>query len=405
VGLGEHLRGMVCPPELVGVKRYLVVDLLRGLAAIAVLVWHYQQLFFLYPGAELAASFRSSKPLYWLLGPLYELGAAAVQLFWMISGFVFCAVYASGRATTRDFIVHRLARLYPLHLLTLLMVAVLQAISFSAVGEAQLYGNNDIYHFVGQLFMASNWFPAAAVSFNGPIWSISVEVLIYAVFWATRPILYRFGVVGPAIIALLSFQAIKWAGAPPRSVWECSFYFFSGVSLCIVYLQVHDMRNALTFAAIVSLITGLTLQELAIDKLVRLELPLQSTGFVLLACAAESWSLGRVARRVAWIGDNTYGSYLWHVPIQIVALIVLDRFVGSRAVAFSPVFFLGFMTSVMLVARLSFIVFEDPMRRAIRDRFDSKFLQKAAIRSRPLHCSELRVHGPVTVESIKLPCH
>lgn len=42
---------------------------------------------------------------------------------------------------------------------------------------------NDLYYFVLQLFVASDWGLQAGDSFNGPIWSISVELLVYVIFF------------------------------------------------------------------------------------------------------------------------------------------------------------------------------------------------------------------------------
>ena len=64
------------------------------------------------------------QPARWLLAPFYDYGFYAVQLFWIISGFVFAAVYFDRAVTGRAFAANRFARLYPLHLLTLLVVAL-----------------------------------------------------------------------------------------------------------------------------------------------------------------------------------------------------------------------------------------------------------------------------------------
>jgi peptidoglycan/LPS O-acetylase OafA/YrhL len=89
-------------------------------------------------------------------------------------------------------------------------------------------------------------------------------------------------------------------------------------------------------------------------------------GLLLLLCGSEALGLGTIAARARWIGDNTYGVYLWHVPVQIAALIVIDAWVGNRAVVSQPWFLLAFVALVMLIARFSFIIFEKPARSTIR---------------------------------------
>jgi peptidoglycan/LPS O-acetylase OafA/YrhL len=90
---------------------------------------------------------------------------------------------ASKAITYKEFFVLRFSRLYPLHFFTLLLVLALQAIYFSQKDYFFVYQDNDVLHFIYQLFFASNWGFEKGASFNGPIWSISVEVLIFCFFF------------------------------------------------------------------------------------------------------------------------------------------------------------------------------------------------------------------------------
>ncbi|MBL8581747.1 MAG: acyltransferase, partial [Rhizobiaceae bacterium] len=133
-------------------RHYTAVDLLRGLAALAVLLWHYQHFWFPPAGQPATLPPLVQLPLSGTLWPFYLYGHYAVQLFWVISGFVFAAVYAGRRPSAASFFGARFARLYPLHFVTLLLVAVLQFWSISALGYFQIYLYNDLYHFVLNVF-------------------------------------------------------------------------------------------------------------------------------------------------------------------------------------------------------------------------------------------------------------
>ena len=89
-------------------------------------------------------------------------------------------------------------------------------------------------------------------------------------------------------------------------------------------------------------------------------------GILLLFCAIEAAERGHHFHAVRWIGDNTYGTYLWHVPLQIGILTILDHFAISRSIALSPAFFVGFMALVIALARVSFLYFERPARGKLR---------------------------------------
>jgi peptidoglycan/LPS O-acetylase OafA/YrhL len=225
------------PPEK-KIGHLYAVDFARGLAALSILVWHYQQFFF--PNADTPKMTvpRESQPFYHQLSIFYQQGAHAVEFFWLISGFVFAAVYVVGkRTTTREFASNRFARLYPLHFLTLLIVALLQIISLRLVGHEQIVGNNDLWHFILNVFFASSWGNQQNLSFNAPIWSVSVEVLIYALFWLSVTKLYRFGIAGPAVLALAAWLIhFHFMGAHEDQdyIFYCIFYFFAGTTLFLL---------------------------------------------------------------------------------------------------------------------------------------------------------------------------
>src|SRR4051812_39451788 len=190
VGATSHVdvapgRGTGLAAETNG-QKLLGLEVLRFACAMAVLVWHYQHFTFMgsAPGPDFV---REQQPFFGLLGFFYEYGALAVPVFWTISGFVFCWKYAADisdrKVTGKRFFVLRFSRLYPLHVATLLVVALLQAAWLHRNGNYFVYPDNSLPAFGLQLFMASNW-AELPYSFNGPIWSVSAEVLIYALFFA-----------------------------------------------------------------------------------------------------------------------------------------------------------------------------------------------------------------------------
>src|SRR5215467_7767481 len=143
-------------------RRLTSLDALRGVAALAVVVWHWQHFFGI--GGTFADGWtREMQPFFWLLKPLYLQGWAAVDLFFALSGFVFFWLYADAirtRATgAGEFALLRVSRLYPLHLLMLIAVAMLQAAFLRAHGQFFIYQANDTPHFLAHLFFIQNWWP------------------------------------------------------------------------------------------------------------------------------------------------------------------------------------------------------------------------------------------------------
>ena len=133
------------------VRHFYFVDFIRGISALVVLVWHYQH-FFWTPQTGLDID-KTAQPFYALLMPFYTNGYWAVQLFWMISGFVFAYVYAQRKTDAVTYFTNRFSRLYPLHFVTLIIVAVLQYISMKCLGYFQIASFNDIWHFFLNIFI------------------------------------------------------------------------------------------------------------------------------------------------------------------------------------------------------------------------------------------------------------
>lgn len=105
--------------------------------------------------------------------------AIGVSFFFVLSGFIL--TYAYDRSTgnwTMRFYVSRVARIWPIHLVTLAAAFVyIHVVEYpgSLVNPSQFFGN---------LFLVHAWYPsiASVFSYNAVAWSISVEFAFYLVF-------------------------------------------------------------------------------------------------------------------------------------------------------------------------------------------------------------------------------
>jgi len=105
------------------------LDVLRGLASLAIVVFHYAG-FMSVGDVTLSGVERSRLPFNPYLFGLYEQGWQAVTIFFTLSGFIFFWLYAmpvaERKISASEFFLLRFSRLYPLHFATLLAVAGLQ---------------------------------------------------------------------------------------------------------------------------------------------------------------------------------------------------------------------------------------------------------------------------------------
>jgi peptidoglycan/LPS O-acetylase OafA/YrhL len=286
---------------------------LRGLAALWVILYHFTWQYF----PQL-----NSEPFTHAVAK----GYLAVDLFFMLSGFVLTHVYLSSFAEGvtakgyRKFIVARFARVYPLHLF-ILGIFVIAEFAF-AHGRAvmPLEGPLSVTAIFANLFMLQG-LEASELSWNYPAWSISLEFAAYLLFPLALPLLWHAPktlrlLLVPALFGALVWLAIgtedqlnQWSG--PLALMRCLPEFFLG-SLCYALFRSRLFAGLfekdLTLAAIAAALV-LTLHCGAPDLLI---LPL----FLLLILAGVSNHRrgGNLlnSRPLTWLGDVSYSTYLVH---------------------------------------------------------------------------------------------
>jgi len=380
------------------VKRLYSLDALRGVAALSVVLWHWQH-FFAISGAWQPGWQRAQEPFYQALRPFYDAGPAAVDLFFALSGFVFFWLYADAIATKRvgagNFANLRISRLYPLHLAMLLAVAAMQFFFFRTTGKFFIYDANDWQHFLSSLVMAQQWLPPTIIqSFDGPTWSVSVEALLYIVFFAvmvsgsgrtrTSVMLILLGVlvfflfnemIGRGLIGFfvggLLYELAERIKARPDArrlaLWSAAL---AGVVWLVVIADIYlgPLETAYDW------LTSFLPQNFAL--LYKLERPnvllllfiLTASPLAILALALHEQVLGGRYKRLSFLGDISYSSYLIHFPMQLALALVALRFGLKPQLFMSGWTLLAFYVVLIALASASYHFFERPLQSLIRGR-------------------------------------
>jgi peptidoglycan/LPS O-acetylase OafA/YrhL len=345
------------------------IEVLRFLSALAILIWHYHQFFFVgeVDGAQ-AISLRPEQPFYGPLQFAYEGGFWAVQVFWGISGFIFYWTYAQPIADRGigllEFAIRRFSRLYPLHIATLTIVAVLQYCYFRSHGQYFIYRDNSVSAFIEHLLFASNWIKTQTLSFDAPVWSVSVEILVYFGFFAVVR------AVGPAPATALAVCGLSWVLdhvnfnyiIPVNSaVLKCALLFFAGGFALWLSRQRQGLLPSLSILAmtVALLASGL----IHVDSGVILVLTVCS---VVVFARLGELKTGLVLKRLAFLGNATYSSYLLHFPIQLGMVLIVDALGYSRSIFLMPVMFVTYLSLVIGTSLAVYRVFERPAQRWIR---------------------------------------
>ena len=282
----------------------------------------------------------------------------------MISGLIFFWKYSTsinrGEISAYRFFVLRFSRLYPLHFATLIVVALLQVIYIRTHGTSFVYRNNDAFHFTLQLAFASNWIDELPMTFNGPIWSVSVEVLIYAFFFVVASFL-RPGLKLCLILCIVVTVAGRATGQMyTQNVFQCVEFFFAGGAMQAISASLSRRHKLVGFGVCV---LGLCL---SVATNFRFGSIIGFSFFVVAAFALldEVVSLRRSA--LTNIGDLTYASYLLHFPIQLASVLVVDALGLSRDLFLAPGALVAFILGTFGSAWIVFRIFEMPAQDALR---------------------------------------
>ncbi len=190
---------------------------LRGIAALMVVIYHYQVL--ITPVVDPEQSFLINK---WYI---------MVDFFFVLSGFIITHVYQKKFSngfqwpTFKKFMLARFARLYPLHLASLLiMVGLFLFIKNTAIFDTLphfLQLSLDSSAIIANVFLlqTTGFFPEP--TWNTPSWSISVEWWTYALFplfiliLTRKRQLFKYGailfIIGAYLSIMFYFQPAQFA--------------------------------------------------------------------------------------------------------------------------------------------------------------------------------------------------
>ena len=207
---------------MINKEKIISIELLRFVSAFSILIVHYQH--FSYIGGEIHLDFqRNLQPFYNFLKPFYNLGSRGVLMFWCISGFIFFFKYfdllQTKNVCAKKFAVARLSRLYPLHFFTLFLVLLLQWIYFISNDVYFVYQTNSIKNFFYHLFFISGW-ELEGRGFNHPIWSVSVELIVYVLYFYIFT--YLRVLLGYIAVSLFFLIFYKFLGFSDQSVAMCT---------------------------------------------------------------------------------------------------------------------------------------------------------------------------------------
>lgn len=332
-----------------GIVRLGPLDGLRGIAALVIVLGYQAQALFVAGSFDGAGS---------VVEWFHAWGWIFADLFFVISGFVFAHVYVGGRGLgSRDdlasFIVGRIARLYPLHLLLLILCAGLY---WSAP-------QTSMPAFLAHLFMLQAVVQPAAQAFNASAWLLSAEAICCAFFAIALHAGRRSLAMVTVAAILVSTAFLFWRGLP-GGPWNQDLVvrgllgFFIGQTL---WGRRVELRRVPAVALVAIAALGLALamgQWSPIPALCLLVWP----SLVLLALRVPLLE----SRPLIWLGDRSYVIFLLHLPLLDLIVRITGKLEGGAPFILAAT--LGYGLAVLLLSEVVYRLAEVPTRRLVRSR-------------------------------------
>ncbi|WP_421739087.1 acyltransferase family protein [Caulobacter sp.] len=345
------------PPLKPDSDQMLHLDALRIVGALMIVVFHFNRFINLDGRWQLADDTIKSFSL-------------IVDLFFVISGYVMAAIY-TGRLTTParygDFLKKRVARLGPLHWLTLLAF-----IAIAAAGSAGLINERDPSRYdasciVPNILFIHAWGVCHAQTWNFVSWAISAEMGMYLalplLFWITGR-----GWIWTATGAAVSLILLAWISRDGETFSQWTFNFgvaraVPGFLLGMLAWQVRPVLAKLPAARFVmwGLLAAFMVASSQGAPRTALLLLMYAIGFAGVAADAAG-HVGPVSKRLAPWAQLSFTLYMLHPLVLKIALNWVGFGMWKLNGDAMRLWVLAWVILLIPMAYLSLVLFERPAR-------------------------------------------
>jgi peptidoglycan/LPS O-acetylase OafA/YrhL len=328
----------------------------RFIAAMAIVISHFNKDLFLYKIRFISDIFLRAN--------------VGVSYFFILSGFIMIVAYhRKEKIGYLDFYRNRVARIYPLYIVGLLLYFFTR------------YSDVSFYKTFLYLFGIQSWIPGKALILNFPGWSISVEFLFYLIFPWLYNYLYSKGNksiwiiavliwIGTQVFSNLYINSPAYKG-PHTESHEFSHYFplwhinefLIGNIAGLFFVKNRKEKNY--DLAVVVLFIAIILSLIFIP--LNFHNGLMAVFFVpviyLISCNNGLITKVFALKPLEFLGEISYAIYIIHIPVlYIIRSVLWDYFQISE----SNTLFWIYMPVLMIVSAGFYQFIEKPMRDYLR---------------------------------------
>lgn len=293
-----------------------------------------------------------------------------VSYFFILSGFIMIVAYhRKEKIGYLDFYRNRVARIYPLYIVGLLLYFFTR------------YSDVSFYKTFLYLFGIQSWIPGKALILNFPGWSISVEFLFYLIFPWLYNYLYSKGNksiwiiavliwIGTQVFSNLYINSPAYKGPHTEShefshyfpLWHINEFLIGNIAgLLFVKNRKEKNYDLAVVVFFIAIILSLIFIPLNFHN------GLMAVFFVpviyLISCNNGLITKFFALKPLEFLGEISYAIYIIHIPVlYIVRSVLWDYFQISE----SNTLFWIYMPVLMIVSAGFYQFIEKPMRDYLR---------------------------------------
>ncbi|WP_244430089.1 acyltransferase family protein [Bradyrhizobium liaoningense] len=373
------------------------LDSIRGIAATSVVIHHL----LLMP--TFLAAFPHNA---WIDCSFFRSAWLLVDLFFVLSGMVMALSYIENdftRFSLREFMIRRLARVYPLHIVMLLANLVFRLLRIGlvmagvVVAAPTAFEVNNAYSFGLNVLLLHSMGFIDYLSWNAPSWSISVEFYTYLVFGLIVLLALRMRslswfyvlsgllAVGSLVFIIFVLEKKSLELQTDFGLLRCFVGFFLGVLMVRIVDRLPAkpapaVQGALQFVVMIASVALVSLAET--NPAATFLAPVMFAIFLgSLLAFPDALLVPRilVAKPLVWLGRRSYSIYMVHALVVLLAEYFV-RAVGAGRIAALDSSWAGLpatlnlvvsLAAVLAVSHFTYLYVEIPGGKLLRNVFGS----------------------------------
>ena len=326
------------------VPRMPLLDVFKAIACLSIVLHHLAAYG---PMSEIAYPLAPR-----LIDGLYEYGRMAVQVFFVVTGFLFAGKYAPGGVLVVTHPIQAIKRRY-FRLVLPYLAALLLAIGCAAIARGwmahhSIPGQVGFLQLLAHAFLLQDLLDQEALSAG--VWYVAIDFQLFAVtvilLWLSRQMQRWYP--NPRAAGLILIMGLTLASLfvfnRDKSLDETAFYFFGSFGLGILIYWISNMQHRALWLLLLVLVV---IAALLVDF--RSRIAVAGVVMLTLGFARQHSTLLEnlpVPNFLTFLGRISYSIFLVHFPLCLVVNAIFFRFFPAQPVTHAFGLFLALCVSI-----------------------------------------------------------